>query len=114
MGYSLKDLALLYKQPVMICYIVFVIIFLATMAITIKKIEDSIPSDEEEDSPLEDKFLAEGTGTGLAITPATPSQCKKRKSSTSNEMHRIVCYGALAGCSGGQSVLFAKSTAELV
>ena len=67
-------------------------------------------------------------------SPSTPSKSKKRpkliapmniaklamrasRGSAANvhdDMSRIICYGGLAGCFGGLSVLLAKSTAELV
>jgi len=80
--YTLEDLMSLYTKPVMILYIIVVVSFLVTLASKLKKIEDAIPYDEEEDAALEDKSLVERIETGLPPTPSTPSKSKKKKNST--------------------------------
>lgn len=75
-SYELKDLILLYQQPVMYAYITCVAIFLTVLTISAKRIESS------------------GQNVG--------------------GLYHIICYGGIAGTFGGQSVLLAKSTVEML
>ncbi|GMH93869.1 hypothetical protein TL16_g12743 [Triparma laevis f. inornata] len=140
--YTLEDLMSLYQQPAMIVYMVFVVAFLVGTATKLKKIEKEIEESgverEEDELPL---TLGQSSDEEIGIDslrdrlPSTPSKDPRNKSGSGSkffggsvrnnlatpsrstpapQMHRIICYGGLAGCFGGMSVLLAKSTAELV
>lgn len=84
-NYSLEDLQGLYSKRNMIIYLVLIPIFILAHYVTLKLIQ---------------KYqLAENTAN-----PSHKFWCKVE----------MLCYAGVAGSMGGQSILFAKSTVELV
>mmetsp|Transcript_1571 Transcript_1571/g.2767 ORF Transcript_1571/g.2767 Transcript_1571/m.2767 type:complete len:623 (-) Transcript_1571:28-1896(-) len=127
--YTLEDLMSLYYQPMMIVYMIFIVVFLVGTAAKLKKIEADIEASgvEIEQDDDEIPLTQDDEEMQRDRLPSTPSKTRSKSKSKSffasparggpapaPQMHRIICYGGLAGCFGGLSVLLAKSTAELV
>jgi hypothetical protein len=86
-SYTLKDLINLWKQPISVVYVVMVTTSLLSMYTVIQ--------------------IIEGEKDTVCIS-------KKQAKSMQRGMVHVVAYGALAGTFGGQSILLAKSTIEMI
>jgi len=107
--------AALYKDPIMNVYMICVLGFLGGLFYSLKKI--GLTNDIEK--VPNNNYGGGGGGVGNAINPENtnpvvfPPTPEQQNLDKQYEMKRIICLGGLAGCFGGQSVLLAKSTAEL-
>ena len=110
--YTLKDLEALYKEPVMQVYMAGVFTFMASMALTLRRIGYGGEGEEGESAGGERERATKDNPQGERVRGS--SLDLGRVDEKDREMQRIICFGGIAGCFGGCSVLLAKSTAELV
>jgi len=110
--YTLKQLLALYTRPVMFLYALFILGMIRYLSRLMKRCEKlrAIAIKQDNDDDLGSRMELGATETGGLPLPGSGASDAYAEV---QQWHPIT-YGALSGIFGAQSVLFAKSTVELV